>query len=60
MVKLSPKTVVILEKVIMRRIVVVVGVVVVGTAVADAGPRCCCTAVDGLGAVTFFATWKSS
>ena len=59
MVKLSPKTVVILEKVIMRRIVVVVAVVV-GTAVADAGPRCCCTAVDGLGAVTLFATWKSS
>ena len=56
MVKLSPKTVVILEKVIMRRIVVVV----VGTAVADAGPRCCCTAVDGLGAMTLFATWKSS
>ena len=54
MVKLSPKAVVILEKVIMRR------VVVVGTAVADAGPRCCCTAVDGLGAVALSATWKSS
>ena len=55
MVKLSPKAVVILEKVIMRRVVVVVG-----TAVADAGPRCCCTAVDGLGAVALSATWKSS
>ena len=58
MVKLSPKAVVILEKVIMRRVAVVV--VVVGTAVADAGPRCCCTAVDGLGAVALSATWKSS
>ena len=56
MVKLSPKAVVILEKVIMRR----VAVAVVGTAVADAGPRCCCTAVDGLGAVALSATWKSS
>ena len=57
MVKLSPKAVVILEKVIMRRVAVVA---VVGTAVADAGPRCCCTAVDGLGAVALSATWKSS